>query len=453
MVLLNVGDTYTGVLNAPLQERETIRIACAAHPSGYQFMPRFKQGIWDGWISLYKYGKFPSGLLGRVCVALDEKSIAYDIDGVGLNDGCTEFDSSKVKDSLVGITLRDYQLQAVERCILLQRGILRMATNSGKTAVAAAIIQATGSKAVIVVPSRALLLQTADKLEAMLGISVGRIGAGYMQDESVTVTTMASLEKLAHKDLRDNRVIILDEAHHASAAQIFDNIFDIPGRYRIGMSGTPLKHDLLSDLKLIGATGEVIYEVSNSELIENGYSVRPIIKMHTVADSDTYYKADYQDAYRTAIVENDFRNELIAKIACEELMRGPVLILVNWIEHARAIEDFLPTATVATGQDSKDEIQNKLSRLATKEIPILIATEIFGEGIDIPAISTVIMAAGGKSHIRLLQRVGRGLRVAAGKDRLVVHDFIDDTNKNLLRHSEMRHRLYKAEGFEVKLVN
>jgi superfamily II DNA or RNA helicase len=81
----------------------------------------------------------------------------------------------------------------------------------------------------------------------------------------------------------------------------------------------------------------------------------------------------------------------------------------------------------------------------------MIATPVFKEGINIPEIKTLILAGGGKSHIAIIQKIGRGLRKAEGKDRLIVYDFLDDCSKVTLKHSEQRYKLYRAEGFEVTL--
>jgi superfamily II DNA or RNA helicase len=323
-----------------------------------------------------------------------------------------------------------------------------MATNAGKTLIIASIIKSIGYRAVVIVPTRPLLTQTADSLEQMLGIPIGRFGAGSAELQDVTVSTMASLPKLVKADLSGNATVIIDECHHTKAATLFDNLFVIPGPYRYGLSGTPMTLDVLSDLKLYGATGPVIYTVKNMDLIEEGWSVPPDVRFLKVDEPDLW-DANYDTAYRECIVSNDARNKMIANVV--ESADKPVLILVNWIEHLVAMTEHFSFRNV-TGQDSAQIIQQSLDDMRNGKLDVLAATDIFGEGIDVPAIRTLVLAGGGKSHIKLLQKIGRGLRQAEDKDKLVVYDFLDSTNKHLLNHSERRYKLYKEEGFDVSIA-
>jgi superfamily II DNA or RNA helicase len=72
----------------------------------------------------------------------------------------------------------------------------------------------------------------------------------------------------------------------------------------------------------------------------------------------------------------------------------------------------------------------------------LIASSILDEGADVPEIDTVVIASAGKSAIKGIQRIGRGMRRMAGKE-LVVYDFVDRHAPVLLRHSKMRKRVYQ----------
>jgi superfamily II DNA or RNA helicase len=82
---------------------------------------------------------------------------------------------------------------------------------------------------------------------------------------------------------------------------------------------------------------------------------------------------------------------------------------------------------------------------------VYIATPIFDEGVDVPGIDVLILAGGGKSNIKLLQRLGRGMRTDPDKVQLLVLDFIDDTNRYLFKHSEERLNVYEREDFQILL--
>lgn len=451
MLTLEVDESYVYLVNAGFTERDIVRRAVQARPNGYRFMRSYREGYWDGYISLLTNRKFPSGLLPIVECALKEHNVAYVV-----KHGEDFRPAADISSKYGNYELRDYQREAVMRVLEHRRGTLHMATNAGKTLVIAAIIHATGMKAVVVVPTRALLLQTAKKLGEMLQVHIGRLGAGHWEKQDVSVVTMTSLGRSAGLDWSGNITLVVDECHHTSANSIFDNVFSLPGRYRIGLSGTPLKHDELSDLKLVGATGPVIYSITNAELIAAGFSVVPTVMLVTIKPPQGEWHTDYHDAYRTCIVDNRYRNDLIGAICLKERERGPVMVLVNWIEHVGAILDVMPRGVSAidvTGNNSSDDIQARLDMLRNREVDCLVATDVFGEGVDIPSVATVVLAAGGQSHIKLLQRVGRGLRVTDGKSTLHVYDFIDSMNKYLLTHSEKRRKLYIQEGFQDKYVS
>lgn len=444
MIELSYSDTYT-VVKCNLVEKRELKRLLSARPDGYQFSPKFKRGIWDGYTSLFdRNNRFPSGLLGYVLEHLDTIGWEWDVSNYP-DVAWSVLDSYDVP----GYEYRDYQREAIHKSLSLNRGVLKMATNAGKTLVAAGIIKATGCKAVIIVPNQTLLIQTAEELERMLEQEIGQYGGGKHLKRDVTVTTMASLEKLVKLDLSDNVTVIGDETHHVSSDQMFQHIFSIPGKYRIGMSGTPLTYERLSDMKMVAAFGEVIYEVKNAQLIEAGYSAQPIINF--IQLTDRIKAKDYHEAYNLGIVNNTRRNSIIANIADMESKHGPVLVICNWVEHVNNIASLNENFLTATGQTSRSDLEHLLQRFGQSN-DVLVVSPIFGEGVNIPSVGTVILASGNKSHIQLLQRIGRGLRKTDTKDTVHIYDFIDASNKKyLLKHSEQRYQLYKDEGFEVRL--
>lgn len=449
-MIITYTPTYCHVKCNLIEKREIKRLL-SARPDGYQFAPKFKKGWWDGYITLFdKVNQFPAGLLNYVMDNLDASGWDYDIIGY-------EETSFSFKDpEIAGYEFRPYQLEAVKRAIKHERGILKMATNAGKTLVAAGIIQVTGYSAVVIVPTVALIEQTAADLAAMLNIEVGQYGGGHKTKRDVTITTVSSLSKLiAEQDLSDNVTLIIDECHHTKSSSVFDHIFSIPGKYRIGMSGTPLTYKRLSDLKLIGATGDVIYEVKNTELIEAGYSAKPVIIFSrinaTIPTKIDGKKVDYQTVYKLGIVCNSQRNAEIAHIAKRESKRGPVLIICDWVEHVNNITSLDNSFLSATGETPKSELESLLTYYEQSN-DVLIVSPIFGEGVNIPSVATVIIASGNKSHIQILQRIGRGLRKTVDKVTVHIYDFIDAGHKHLLKHSEHRYKLYKEEGFTMEMI-
>jgi superfamily II DNA or RNA helicase len=109
----------------------------------------------------------------------------------------------------------------------------------------------------------------------------------------------------------------------------------------------------------------------------------------------------------------------------------------------------IPGSIFVSGSDATEDRNLVIDCMRDGEPGTYIATPIFDEGIDVPAVDTIILAAAGKSHVKLLQRIGRGLRKKEGDNILIVHDFLDDTNSYLLEHSQERVDTYARQKFET----
>lgn len=446
---ITVGDlsSYITEWKANPAALAAVRDVCRARPKGYNFMRRYKAGVWDGYISLMQSTtRFPTGLLPIVAKRLQDM-------GYKLTFNMTmEFiDADPVTpDMLRGITLRDYQIEAINTLLLKTRGIARMATNSGKTEVMAGIIKALHMpQTIVIVSSKELLYQTSKRLQYRLGTKVGKIGDSIWDRKQITVAMIQTLHARLMNELV-NSLVLIDECHHGSSDTMMDVLGKVHGAYRYGFSGTPLTYDLLSDMKLMASTGRVIVEVTNKYLIANEYSALPKIHLHVIENTDEeVWKWKYQQAYSELIVHNKDRNVVIADAA--RTATGIVLILVNTLEHGRLLQSMIKDSIFVHGSDEAAVRLEILEKMRQDAYGVFIATPIFDEGVDVPSIDTVILAGGGKSHIKLLQRIGRGMRKKEKSNVLYIHDFIDDTNKFLLRHSDARISVYVEEGFETIL--
>jgi superfamily II DNA or RNA helicase len=453
-VKIEVGDITSKVIKprSHLSELALIREACRARPDGFQFMPKYQAGTWDGYISLMSsWSSFPTGLLTLVVSLLMDNDIEFEL----LRQPRPDFQYID-ENCLNGVKLRDYQLDATHKLLEGGRGVAKMATNSGKTEVIAAIIKALDiPPTVIIVHRKELLYQTAYRLEDRLGLEIGTVGDGRRDwQHKIVIAMVQTLHNLlpSNNSMFDgNELLVADECHHVSSDTMLDVMRYIPGPYRFGLSGTPLRYNVLADMKLIAATGDIVVEVTNDFMIESGWSAKPTICMYIIEElSEQVWDMEYTDAYASLIVENRVRNDIITNCAIQA--QGVVLILVNQIKHGEILRDAIEECIFVHGSDSTEYRQSILSVMRDASKGIFIASPIFDEGIDVPAVDTIILAGGGKAHTKLLQRIGRGLRQKDdGRNELDVIDFIDDTNKYLLKHSQERIDVYGREGFEVQI--
>ena len=429
-----------------------IRSLCRARPAGYKFMPKFKAGRWDGYISLmHSFSEFPTGLLDMVTSDLIENGLEFSLI---YNTQVMSY-IPVTSDILNGVTLREYQVLAANTMLERQRGVVKMATNSGKTEVMAAVIKALDCNTLILLHRKELMYQTAQRFKDRGLKHVGIVGDGHSSPDKITIGMIQTLS--AHQAesvdvFAHNQLVMCDETHHASSDTMMDMLRLIPGSYRYGLSGTPLKYDVLADMKLISATGNLIFDLDNAYMIEAGYSAVPIIHVAAVESKHRLdWKMKYQDAYASLIVNNTIRNQHIVDFVKKQ--PGIVLILVTRIEHGMILNDLIPKSVFVSGSDTTEFRQQVLDSMRHTTSGVYIASPIFDEGIDVPSVNAVVMAGGGVSDIKLLQRIGRGLRHKEnGANVLHILDFIDDTNKYLLEHSNARISTYVGENFHTEMV-
>lgn len=449
---IDVGDIHSTVITPDFKAIGWVRRVCRARPNGYFFMPKYKKGVWDGYVSLMAGPtSFPTGLLGMVVGDLRKRGYSVEVYGLPPRN-LLQAEANLLK----GIALRDYQLRAVNKLLDAGRGVAKMATNSGKTEVMAALVKVLDRQSIVLVHRKELLYQTQQRFQKRLGVPVGIIGDNENKPQRITIAMIQTLANIYEQPpfrewVAGNEVLLVDECHNASSDQFMKVLSSIPGHWRYGFSGTPLKYDDLADLQLMAATGRIIVDVGNEQLIQQGYSAKPIIHVHIVEDlQEANDDMPFSEAYDRFIVHNEQRNAIIKEVASE--VTGITLIIVSRVKHGTLLNKLIPGSTFVSGGHSTEHRQRVLDEMRQGTPGAYIATNIFDEGVDVPNVNTLVLAAGGKSHVRILQRVGRGLRQKTEGDNIVnIHDFIDDTNKHLIEHSEERMKVYEDEGFDFRI--
>lgn len=386
---------------------------------------------------------------------------------------------------------RHYQAQIIDKVVGanggsgISRGIIKCATGGGKTSIACGIIAGIGvAPTIFYVTSIDLLKQARDEIERFvyengMPVEVGMVGGGKKDIKDITVMTVQTAvralggvwvkydeEDITKDDtdigdmkeqikelIRNCRLMICDEVQHwaAETCQIISDS-SLLCQYRFGMSATPYR-DKGDDILIEACFGKTIADISASFLIKKGFLIKPTIYFSKINNMRGMRKTSYANIYKQAIVENEVRNNIIVTMANRFYKSGrKILILVKQIAHGKLLEKLIPDSIFMHGSTGKKKRQKHLDIMRKGLSQITIASVIFDEGIDCKPLDTLILAGGGKSPTRALQRIGRILRPYEGKIDAIAVDFMDNC-KYMQAHSLRRARIYETEEeFDIEIM-
>ena len=440
---------------------------------------------WDGYTSTLKWDRsarnceFPSGLLGNARRFFNKWSIEYRL----VDNRSLAKKGEKKYETSDELEPRDYQSDIIDKASDRQRGVIKVATGGGKTAIAAGIIANLGvAPFIFYVTSKDLLHQAQEELTKFIRyngspLEVGMVGDGHKDIKDVTVMTVQTamrslgikykafddedrkkdttdiedMKPYINKLIREARGMICDEVQHW-AAETCQSIAgaSVSAHYRYGMSATPYR-DLNDDILIESCFGSVIEDINASYLIKRGYLIKPNIYMLNVDNIRSTKYSSYTNIYDEAIMHNGLRNTWISNMAsrfCQE-GRSP-LVLVKRVEHGEILNALIPGSSFLHGTIKSKKRKEHIEKMRKKEVGVTVATCIFDEGVDVRPLDTVLLAGSGKSSTRALQRIGRILRPFEGKKDAIAVDF-NDNCKYLRDHSAKRLKIYKTEPeFEIK---
>ena len=360
-------------------------------------------------------------------------------------------------------TLRDYQEEVIKKAIKLGTGTCVLGTGAGKTFTTAALIEncfrASGDrdtfKCLMLVPDLGLVTQTYEeflnsgttyKLTKWTGQTKPDFTANVIiANIGIIQSRFEDNEWLRHIDL-----LIVDECHKITAGNKISKIVQqIRTPNKFGFTGT-LPEDDLNKWSIIGKLGPVIYEKSSYELRLEDHLANVVIKVLNISYSPAPHfsgPSGYRDELEY-IYESDKRNSLLQKLVGK--LNNNTLILVNHIAHGETLEEYFSKLTnkkVYFIRGSVDvEEREKIKKIMERETNVVCVaiSAIFSTGVNVKNIHNIIFAAGGKSFIRTVQSIGRGLRKHDAKDKLVIFDICDQL-KYGQAHCDKRKTIYDKE--------
>ncbi len=346
--------------------------------------------------------------------------------------------------------LRDYQRDAVDAMVAATQGTAIMACGSGKTRCGIAAIARLRLPSIILVHTLDLAEQWRTEIQKVLGLEAAVIGGNEHGRGPITIALVQSLANWDEERLDDLLsqfgLLIVDEAHHVSGL-FFRTIVDrCPAKYRFGLTATPEREDGLTpvlDLFL----GPPVATVNQQQLVEAGVLTLPEVRTVETGFQFPYECPEDYQPMLDALIADDKRNGLIADTVAREASAGNLcMVLTGRIDHCQALRDLIRArgvrAELLTGEIKKDRRAELLQAARAGELQVLVATTLADEGLDLVTLSRVFLTYPGKARGRTIQRIGRVMRTAPGKEDAIVFDFIDTKVPVLRRHHIQRKQLY-----------
>ena len=456
---------------------------------GAKYTPKYRAGLWNGLI--YLYSQIRKTLYVGLFDYLEEfaKKNNYKInyadeikkqDDISFKSVQQYIESLNVHSKNKPIQLRDYQTNVVYEALVKYRMIAKSPTSSGKSAILYALIRYHldhNRRVLLIVPRASLVAQMFTDFEDYSSANgwnvddhIHQLYSGQSKEiaKPVTVSTWQSIYKLPKSwfDKQKWDVVIVDEAHTAAATSLTSILEKLPNtKYRLGTTGT-VSNTKTNFLVLTGLFGPVYEAISTKQLMERNQVAQLKIKQLILSYPDEYKKvlskADYQKEIDFLTANMD-RNKFIVNLALAT--SGNTLILSQYIEKQLDIlHEMLQNKAVnrkvfyihgKVDVAEREEIRHVLEQESNAIVCASFGT--MSTGVNAPSIENIIFASPSKSSIRVLQSVGRGLRLKDGKEFCTLFDIGDNLSwkskfNHTMRHAVERYKIYCQEQFNVKII-
>jgi len=438
-----------------------------------RYLPAVRLGRWDGKASFFQLGGSTYvNLLPEILPILEEYD--YDIELDDRRTYSTTFNFSPVTEDTFGdkvwpaghpkagepIRLRDYQVKIVNDFLANPQCLQEIATGAGKTLMTATLSQCVEpyGRSIVIVPNKDLVRQTEADYKN-LGLDVGvYFGDRKEYSRTHTICTWQSLNNMMKKtksgeaevsihDFIEGVVcVMVDEVHMAKAdalKTLLTSVFaQVPIRW--GLTGTVPKERFEFEAIHV-SLGPVISRLAASELQDKGVLAQCHVNIVQLVDHVEY--ANYQSELKY-LLEEKGRLDTMAGLIKKVNETGNTLVLVDRISAGEELVARLGDRAVFVSGGTKGTTRKEhYDEVALSSDKIIVATYgVAAVGINIPRIFNLVLIEPGKSFVRVIQSIGRGIRKAEDKDHVQIWD-ITSTCKFAKRHLTKRKQFYKEANY------
>lgn len=434
--------------------------------------PAFKLGRWDGTTSFVQVsGATYLNLLDRVLPIVMEAGYEIEIED---ERPTVEFSFPEVDEFLLAdinwpkghpmegepIMIRDYQVQAIKAFFENPQSMQQISTGAGKTIITGALSKLTEGfgRTLTIVPSKSLVVQTEVDYKN-IGLDVGvYFGDRKEVGRTHTISTWQSLSALMKNrgsaaddftiyDMIEGVVtVIVDEAHSAKGndlqTMLAGPLATIPLRW--GLTGT-IPKDEVDQVRLLSCLGPVVGNITAKELQDKGVLSQCHVNILQLVDDHVEFKS-YQEE-KDYLTGDTKRLEWMAKLTKGLAEDGNTLVLIDRIETGHVLQSMLPDSVFINGSVKNTARKEEYDSIQDSDNKVLIATYgVAAVGINIPRIFHLVLIEPGKSFVRVIQSIGRGIRKAKDKDYVDIWD-VTSTLKFSTKHMKARKVFYKEAAY------
>ena len=440
-----------------------------------RFRPSYKLGRWDGSISFFGLGGTTYlSMLSPVLEYLESKNYYIEVEDLRISP---PLEFPEIAEDYWGdlcwpvghimagqpIRMRDYQCDVVNNFLKNPQCLQEVATGAGKTIITATLAKICEKygRTIVIVPNKSLVEQTEeDFVNCRLDVGV-YYGDRKNLGKTHTICTWQSLNILDKKS-QDNdellslaefldgvQTVIVDEVHMAKAEVLkkllTQNLAGSPIRW--GLTGTVPKDDIgLQTLRC--SLGDVINHISAHDLQQKGVLSNCHVNVIQTAEWKEF--GSYAEELKY-LVTDDSRMTYISNLIHTISQTGNTLVLVNRIDSGKSIVERLPEAVFVSGEVKTKDRKEEYDEIKTSTNKIIVATYgVAAFGINIPRIFNLVLLEPGKSFVRVIQSIGRGIRKAEDKDHVEIWDLTAST-KYAKRHLTERKKFYKEAKYDFTI--
>ena len=463
----------------------SIQQAFSYFAKDYKHMPLFKRGIWDGKVYLFKVTNclMPSGLMGML--AAMQSRLAFELVVVpGPHSEVIPFDADFFLERVAPLSqfeIMEHQLGSVEEVLTHNRRLVLSPTSSGKSLIqylcARYVLEKHKKRVLIIVPNKSLVVQMREDFTEYATDGWGGekdIHAIYAEQEiwvsqDVVVSTYQTAVKLTPDWFEQFGAIFIDEAHGAKSASVTSILENTKHMlYHAGFTGT-LDGTYMHEMEMRARFGDVTKLVTTAELMAMGIVSQLMIHALHLNHNEEACKLAAKWKYPDEVdylINSAPRNDFIANLATT-LTDKNVMVLFHRTEHGQVLKALIEERIKGTGKtllyvDGNVSIDARKPMRAFMEANdgcILLAS--YGTssvGLSIKNIHYMLLAHPFKDRIRVLQTIGRILRLAPGKLLAMVIDIGDylagkrKAPNHTYEHFLTRLELYQNEGFDYEVI-